>query len=125
MLTLNLEQAQTLIGEIIAEYGEDKVYERPTWSSSCLYVHAEEDKLVPGCIVGVAFAKWGVPLESMESSGNGQGVCTLSGILKGDGLLSITPDALNYLDHLQGSQDNGNSWGSANQYALSRVRGDS
>lgn len=125
MLTLNLEQAQTLIGEIIAEYGEDKVYERPTWSSSCLYVHTEDDKFVPGCIVGAAFATWGVPLESMERLGNEKGVYTLSDILRSAGELSVTPDALNYLDYLQGSQDNDNSWGSANRYALSRVRGDS
>lgn len=122
MLTLNLEQAQELIASVIKTHGEDKVYERPVPRGRCLYVHKDNDgNLTPGCLVGTALMKYGVAAEELvEQLIDAE---EMARRLERRGILSIDEDAVTYLYCAQQSQDDGETWGEANEYALAYIRG--
>lgn len=121
MLTLNLEQAQELIASVIETHGADKVYERPSRESSCLYVHKDDaGNLTPGCLVGTALIEYGVAAENLVNQI--MDANELAMYLKRREILSISESAVRYLYHAQQSQDDGETWGSANESALGYTR---
>lgn len=126
MLNLDLKKAQELVAECIAERGEDYVYEKQ--SGSCMYVHNieaawepereeyEDDftNATPGCLVGMALKKGGVPLETMGSGvQNDNGSYDLLNHLQAHGFVTFTDTASGFLANAQASQDAGAPWGLA------------
>lgn len=129
MIDIDLDKAKALVDECIAERGAEYVYEKE--GSSCKYVHGVEEILVnewetkddfthatPGCLVGAALHKAGVPLESMGTHyRNDQGSFDLVEHLTEEGLISVSQEANNFLGNCQASQDAGAPWGPAAQAA--------
>lgn len=124
MLNLDLKKAQELVAECIAEKGEDYVYEKE--GSSCKYVHdvtsawdnhaelyeISFESATPGCIVGAALHKGGIPLDVMGADNmNDNGSMDLLNKLAEKGLVTFTEHADNYLANVQTSQDGGAPWG--------------
>lgn len=126
MITIDLDKAQALVAECIAERGEDYVYTKDEGTHSCQYVHGvsdvwnedtEEyeqvsfDDATPGCLVGMALHKAGIPLESLGSrERNEDGSFDLISKLESDGLVWVSMEAQNYLGNAQCSQDLGVPW---------------
>lgn len=129
MINIDLDKAKALVDECIAERGAEYVYEKE--GSSCKYVHGIEEVLVnewetkddfthatPGCLVGAALHKAGVPLEKMGTPyRNDQGSFDLVENLTEDGLISMSQEANNFFGNCQASQDSGAQWGPAAQAA--------
>lgn len=124
MLNLDLKKAQELVAECIAEKGEDYVYKKE--GSSCKYVHDVDstynpdddsftdsfDNATPGCIVGSALHKGGIPLDVMGYSNiNDSGSIDLLQGLARRHLITFTEDADAFLANAQSSQDGGAPWG--------------
>lgn len=133
MLELNLAKAKELIGLAIDEYGADYVYPY----DDCQYVLNAGDVLtlnsagseareverysderiletVPGCGVGVALHKAGIPLGQMGFGSDAHG---LLGDLAERGLVKYTKAASEYLNTFQGQQDTEQTWKIARQVA--------
>lgn len=122
MLTLNLEQAQELIASVIETHGEDKVYERSSSLASCLYVHKDNDgNLIPGCLVGTALIDYGI--DASELYNVVADIIDLADALRRRQILGIDGDAVRYLRLAQQRQDDGETWGDANEAALAYIRG--
>jgi hypothetical protein len=52
----------------VAAEQPDRVYTSPELDNTCLYVHRDYDgNMVPGCIVGVALNRLGVPLSELAN----------------------------------------------------------
>lgn len=132
MLHLDMEKAKSLVDQAIAEQGEDHVYEKAD-AMTCLYVHGDEEvwddesetytshpeNLRPGCLVGYALNKGGIPLDVMYHSGaNDEGSASILHSLYETGFLSHTEEASRYLANLQTAQDAGATWGAAREAAL-------
>lgn len=130
MIDIDLDRAKALVNECIAERGAEYVYEKE--GSSCKYVHnvgervaneygeTEDDfsEATPGCLVGAALHRAGVPLERMGIwSRNDDGSYDLIEKLTAEGLVSVTQEANNFLGNCQSSQDNGVPWGQAAEAA--------
>lgn len=123
-IVLDLAKAQFLVDQAIKQRGEDYKYEKQGFS--CLYVHPSEvwneeyeeydlnyEDATPGCLVGLAFIKAGVPTTEFESC-NDEDSRALVRHLKREGFIeSATEDAQQFLYNAQASQDNGHSWGVA------------
>jgi hypothetical protein len=126
---IDLAKAKALVEECIAERGEKHVYEKE--GSTCKYVHNvgqvmgenefeyEDDfsEAVPGCIVGLALSKAGVPLEFMGGSRNMDGSNDLLDAAQRHGHLTYTDQAEAFLGNCQASQDGGAEWGEAAKQA--------
>jgi hypothetical protein len=120
---IDLAKAQSLVAECIAERGEDYVYEKE--GSTCKYVHNvgqvmgenefdyEDDftDATPGCLVGLALSKVGVPLEFMGGSRNMDGSMDLMKAVADAGYITFTEQADAFLANCQSSQDGGAPWG--------------
>lgn len=123
-IVLDLAKAQFLVDQAIKQRGEDYKYEKQ--GGSCLYVHPSEvwneefdeydsnyEDATPGCLVGLAFIKAGVPTTEFEFC-NEEDSNALVRYLKREGFIeSATEDAQAFLYNVQTSQDNGHSWGVA------------
>jgi hypothetical protein len=123
MLDLNFNKAKSLVEESIASRGEDYVYQKN--GNSCAYVHnigdvwdAENERFeddfssaTPGCLVGDALKRGGIPLETMGGDVNTEGSDSLLTLLSWRRHLTYTEKASLYLNNLQTSQDNGATWG--------------
>lgn len=123
---IDLAKAQSLVAECIAERGEDFVYKKAHGEYSCQYVHDVSDvwnedteeyedvnfaDATPGCLVGMALHKAGVPLESLGSRDrNEDGSFDLIAKLESEGWVTVTTDAQNYFGNAQCSQDLGAPW---------------
>lgn len=129
MIDIDIDRAKALVQECIAERGAEYTYEKE--SNSCKYVHGvgyDEDEwgdgeenfsnATPGCLVGAALHRAGIPLESMGTYyRNDQGVYDLIEHLKSDGLLAMSEEASNFFGNAQSSQDAGVPWGKAAEMA--------
>lgn len=104
--------AADILREIHALAAErpDFVYENPADSGKCLYAHrdTETGELSPGCIVGAALHKLGVPLETLRSFGSRPAVALCINEL---GL--ARSGALDRICDVQRRQDSGMPWGEA------------
>jgi hypothetical protein len=134
MIEIDLDRAKALVNECIKERGEDFVYEKEDSESSCLYVHGvnrewDEDQeeytildfnnATPGCLVGAALHKAGVPLDKMgDARRNESGSYDLIRDLElRDELVKVSEHAVNYFANAQASQDAGAPWGMASEAA--------
>lgn len=130
MLYLDLKKAQDLVAEAVAEKGEGYVYEKEGYS--CLYVHGidsvwnpetEEyeksfDDATPGCIVGNALKRGGVPIEALGTGmHNDSDVSSLLNFLQKKEFVTFSDTAKSYLYNVQSSQDLGVPWGIAAEAA--------
>lgn len=125
MLHIDLKRAQELVAESIESRGAD--YEYPKQGGSCLYVHGNEvwdeseeryvmdfSTATPGCLVGDALKRGGVPLEAMGGEySNDVDAGELLSRLNDNNFLTYTETAKAYLLNAQTSQDKGAPWGMA------------
>lgn len=115
MITIDLARARELINECIDDRGEDYVYEKPSGSSVCLYVHHyEEGVSSAGCIVGMALNKAGIPLDEIDTQMNASHLLRL---LEDNEMLEVSNNAVEYLQYVQDRQDKGATWADARAYA--------
>ncbi|UVD39740.1 hypothetical protein SEA_ROSEPHARIE_77 [Streptomyces phage RosePharie] len=125
MLHVDLQRAKELVAESIASRGADYTYDKR--GGSCLYVHAEEvwneaeeryeldySTATPGCLVGDALKRGGIPLEAMGGEyTNDVDSNDLLSKLQARDFLTYTDSAAAYLSNAQTSQDKGAPWGRA------------
>lgn len=110
-MTITSDDIMKALREVVAEQ-PDHVYCRPEHMSTrhaCLYVHTSENgDRVPGCVVGHALERVGIPLVWMAQYEGSSAV----GITAG---LGIQVDAATgvFLNDVQMGQDAGQSWGEA------------
>jgi hypothetical protein len=108
-------QVKTALIEAVAEKGDDYVYTNPDGESatgaaaSCYYVHGDK----PGCLVGNALHRLGVPLSALEAH-EMRGAYSVA-----KELIDVTDSSSTFtmLAEVQDSQDNGAMWGDALAYA--------
>ncbi|GAA3473847.1 hypothetical protein [Nonomuraea roseola] len=87
-------------------------------TGQCYYVHTDaenEEKLAPGCLVGVALNRLGVPLETLQKHEADNAFCVIGRVVEG-----ISDVALEFAHLLQIRQDNGATWGEALAYVEAR-----
>lgn len=90
--------------EVAAEQPE-KVYKSPAGAGgSCFYVHGNE----PGCIVGHALHRLGVPLETLKEHESDAARAPLNDLFP-----EVTEGAMDLVDSVQYLQDRGEPWGEA------------
>lgn len=111
----SLEETARAIGEI-ADAEPDHVDENVTGPSGCQYIGNHGHPL---CIVGVFLVnKVGLDVkrvEKLDTMDNGKSIpIRRVGWMFQD---CLTPDALDYLDVVQNSQDEGSTWGHARECA--------
>lgn len=138
MIEIDLAKAKSLIAECIEERGEEYKYEKEDGTSSCRYVHGIEEiptdedcfdyedsytNATPGCLIGLALHKAGVPLEELgKGLRNESGSIDLLAKLERENLVKVTFAASNYFANAQSSQDGGAPWGkSADAAARGKV----
>lgn len=130
MLDLSFKKAQELVAEAIAAKGDGYVYEKQ--GHSCQYVHNvgkvwndlvegyehEFSDATPGCLVGDALKRGGIPMEVLGHSDiNDGGSDELLSLLRNKDFLRVSERARYYLSDLQTSQDYGVPWGKASELA--------
>jgi hypothetical protein len=107
---IDMIQAVDLLEQCVVERGFDYMYP-PSWTvrgeySTCLY--ARDGK--PDCIIGLALAKSGMPVEVLQTLGGNR----LAGLYSAHRLpIDLTLGALAVLSTAQRVQDEGHSWGVA------------
>lgn len=101
---LTLDRAVELAREVVAEKGADFVYEEEEGAWGGLYVHAGDK---PGCLVGHILLRHGVPVETLKNY-NSMGIAWVA-----DETGVAAAEATNFLESVQGDQDDGHSWGKA------------
>lgn len=97
---------------IVAEVGEDHVYELPpnTSGTECLYVHTAADGThTPGCLVGVWLARRGVDLDELAQWENATAEEFVPRVLADP----VENRALHLLRAVQLYQDRREPWGKA------------
>jgi hypothetical protein len=103
MTDIDLDALVRAVREIAAEK-PNHVYKKQPDTGHCLYV---QEGGVPGCIVGQAATRIGVPVDALERWNDiGQIGIVLYRISRSD-------DRLSWLIHVQGSQDEGARWAEA------------
>jgi hypothetical protein len=107
---IDVVEALDLLEQCVTERGCDYVY-APRWRmrggySTCVYAY----KGKPDCIIGLALAKSGVPVETLQTLSSSRLACLYSG----DRLaIDLTLGAVAVFRAAQGAQDQGLSWGVA------------
>jgi hypothetical protein len=113
------EQFLDAIRAVVAEDPE-RIYERPEhmearYEGACYYVHTDardERKLFPGCVIGQALHRLGVPLESLRDYEGENATAVVTAFMP-----NVSFDARNYACTVQSRQDTANTWGDALAYA--------
>lgn len=99
------EQLDATLEEVVAEYGEDYIYESPD-GTGCKYIELNGDGSIdgPGCLIGHALVALGVDPEYLKS-GDALGYGARS--------LNVWADAqvAQYAVNIQQRQDVGDTWG--------------
>lgn len=109
------EQFTEAIKALVKE-SPDKVYARPEHmeaapKAACYYVHTspeDETQLSPGCLIGVALHKVGVPLEELRKY-EGQAAWSVLRVL----MPHLSADTVNFAGDIQAWQDQRKTWGEA------------
>jgi len=123
VITINLEQANALLDEVLAEHGEDFVYQ-----GLCNYNVGE----MPGCIVGQVLAKAGVPLDTLakmdviswREDGDPVTDTKFDSVARShhfDDVFVVEPDVATLLNEAQTQQDQRLPWGHAVAAGRTRV----
>ena len=111
------EQLLSTFEAVVAEHGENTVYQFPDGATECKYVHVDsQGEDAPGCVWGHILNKLGIPLKVVDIY-EGQGICFTLGSLT---RLPVMPGSRHNNDRLgfalrssQGLQDDGGTWGEA------------
>lgn len=119
MITLDLDQVIELT-ESLVKLDPDFVYKDPDGksgaSASCMYVHASQKGIVPGCLVGAVLHKAGIPLDVLSRyDDNNHPAELLLDSLSNFGLLEGDSNVSDFLQNAQYAQDLGHTWGEALQ----------
>jgi hypothetical protein len=127
-IVLDLTKAQFLVDQAIKQRGEDFKYEKN--GGSCQYVHAiktyNEDTYSaeydyengkPGCLVGLALIKAGVPLSEFQWCNDEDSNSAINHLRREGYIKESSEEARHYLYNIQTSQDNGHAWGVAREAA--------
>lgn len=122
MITKTYDETLATLREVVAEAGEDFVYQ-DHYGESCYYSIDGE----PACFVGRVLAKWGVDLTPMDSEYTGAGA--MIGLFAGAlldhlrlmGVLEVDDLGVSLLWEVQTGQDNGEAWGKALSEALAYI----
>jgi hypothetical protein len=117
-LTLDFDTAVEELRAVIAEKGEDYVYE-PDGTAACSYFDGTE----PGCIIGHVLVRHGFTYEDVVGSerlfSNGADVATL--VAKD--IIQVDNDHTEYLlSYVQSYQDGGQAWSDALTSALKEMQ---
>lgn len=134
-IVIDKPKALELLEAVVAERGADYIY--PNAGSDCFYAdRAEDGTYAPGCIIGHALARIGLPVTALHTldKQNDPGIGTTSlpiwvdeddairdnpmfrpvvVVLEEDYEVKITPDAQAVFAIAQREQDNGHTWGDA------------
>lgn len=112
-IMINEEEAVKLLTAAVEERGSDFVYEKPDGESTCLYVHQDPTtgNVSPGCMVGLALNRAGIPLNVMQGDLSSAKGLLLA--LKRSGYVNYTSAASNIFSEVQHRQDTGIPWGDA------------
>jgi hypothetical protein len=125
VITLTEEQAVTLMRQVVFEYGEDYTYTAPevedpdlgVSGSTCMYVLNNK----PSCLLGHVLHRAGVPLQTLHQ----HEYSLVSALFKPVGDIEPPCRAEPYLVEAllaaQSQQDNGQSWGEAEQEFLHSI----
>lgn len=113
MIEINVQSVVDGLSAIIAEQGEDFVYQ-PLADRGCVYVKDGQ----PDCIVGRYLASVGVPLERLsyadrEAVSGGMGALGLVSNLRNEKILAADHESALILSRIQRFQDEGIAWGEA------------
>lgn len=109
------------IKEVVAEK-PDHVYTTPDHmkdGAACYYAHTDPeagDVLTPGCVVGAALHRLGVPLETLREYESMNAWYVLRHLAPG-----TTDVGRNFASDVQGNQDDGETWGAALALAEKRL----
>lgn len=125
---LNLEKAQELIANAIADKGEDYIYPNAEGGNgTCRYVDREYDNdwgsdhtKVKGCIIGNALiTALNLDMEDLadENVNEESANALLDYLIEKKHLSGADVEAREYFTRLQTSQDRGRPWGEANENA--------
>lgn len=123
-IVIDYESAKALLGEAVAEKGENYVYQYPKVltvggladTGTCVYL---DETGCPSCIVGNALMRAGVPtaaLRMLDLDNTTAGEGEFEHIL-GSFDVRLSGSALQLLSHVQIRQDNLKAWG----YALNET----
>lgn len=120
-LRINREQAEAAVAEIVAEVGDDHIY-NAGGQDSCSYAD-EVDRTAPGCIVGHLVAKLSpedfpklIEWEDNEVERGHSGGTAVVDVP--NAILSPKDDSTQkFLMELQRMQDRGNTWGESLDFA--------
>lgn len=129
-ITINAENALTLLAAVVAEKGEEYRYPGAD-DGNCSYTNADG---TPSCIVGHVLKKLHVPLDKVrafewDEDGSIRESTAVSGILGEWGpyadSVSAKADhnAVIILQAAQSKQDDGSTWGEALAYAQDYAKG--
>lgn len=114
MIKLAINEVIETARQIVAEEGEDFVYERrahPSYGGAavCLYVYEGQ----ADCLAGRVLHRLGVPLDVMDKNHNSQ-IGSLLFILESEGIAEVMDGMVCvFLSELQGAQDSGHKWGTS------------
>lgn len=132
MIKIDYDTALKALNDAVKEKGSDFVYKsdplRLHFSSKCTYVHFKDaeqydsgEPTVPGCIVGNAMLRLGVPLTLLQEN-NGAASNDLILRMEAANTVRVTDKATYLLDYVQRLQDSGTSWGEAVGRGISRTK---
>lgn len=130
MIKIDVRKAITALSEAVAEKGSEYIYQ-PLPAHGCVYVHFdaqpnpqtgnyEKVNLEPGCLVGNALIRLGVPAEAFFGDGENhgsinEGMDALGALLRLEarGILEFDNDVDSIFQAAQNVQDDQKSWGLA------------
>lgn len=136
MIEITLDTAIAALKGAVDEKGADFVYRPQDYDGfeSCYYVHSDHEgpehremmefedlkNVVPGCIVGNALHRLGVPLRDMIKFEGDPARQLLDGLADND-MITLAEDEVDSVFRIaQSMQDVGNNWGLAYEKALIR-----
>jgi hypothetical protein len=119
-MNITLDQVRQSARKVVAEFGEDYVYEQREMFASTVGCVYTEDNGEPSCIVAHILSDLGVSLEPFVGKNGPHELNTKRwGCINAESELGVTIDmkAKYYLGDLQEIQDEEQSWGRALEYA--------
>lgn len=108
-ISVDTQVALDAMDRCVAERGASYIY-TPEEPNMCVYWHGNPEEGEPGCLVGMALFKLGVPAELLYDC-NSLGITNLAEELAADGTATITTPAVDMFRDAQNWQDKEESWG--------------
>lgn len=106
---VDTQVALDAMSQCVAERGASYIY-TPVHPGMCVYWHGGPTEGEPGCLVGMALFKLGVPAEVLDEC-NTFGITTLAEELAFNEIATITTPAIDMFRDAQNWQDKEESWG--------------